>query len=479
MAMKVIILGGGLAGLETAVRLVRGGCHVTVVEKDKVPGGMVGTFAETFNGEKYFFDYGPHLYFHEHRARFEEYLQEPLLSFEGYFSMAANRKMVLYPFQLGDLLRNYGPLFFARMIGSAAWSRISRKFRSAALEDATAASWMQEKFGNFLFQEVFKSYIEKNCLLPAEEVSPLWFSERKHVTGGGAASVIFAKLFSLLPFSRKEKVNQPTSTNLTAFYPRGGSGTIPEAMADLIRKHDGEVLLDTVLESIEMDEENRRIRQIAIRRDGEGEILDGDFFVSTIPLPEFIRALPSYIDDTYVRAAASLRSVTLVLLYLIVKMPKVAVPMEIFFADPEIPFKRIYEPRNLMPDSAPENRTSLCLEICVEDGEEINPADLFARSIRGLEKYGLLEEKHILSHFFREVPNAYPRYQKGFEKERMRLYRYISTFENLICTGRQGLFKYGSMTHQVMEMAKATAAHILSGEKVKGKPVDGPDLPFV
>jgi protoporphyrinogen oxidase len=216
-----------------------------------------------------------------------------------------------------------------------------------------------------------------------------------------------------------------------------------------------------------------------IRRNGAEEYLEGDFYVNTTPLADFIRTFPEDTEKTIIAASASLRSLKLVLLYLILKKSKVAVPMEIFFADPEIPFKRIYEPGNLMPGSAPPGRTSLCLEICTEEGEDINRAELYARSVNGLKKYGLVDECDILHHFYREVPDAYPQYRQGFEKDRMRLYRFISGIPNLISTGRQGLFKYGAMTHQVMEMARGTAEHILSGPQEKAEPVDGPDLPFV
>ncbi|HZJ48469.1 MAG TPA: FAD-dependent oxidoreductase, partial [Acidimicrobiia bacterium] len=43
---KVIIVGGGLAGLFTAVELQRRGMDVTVLEADSTPGGVAQTVAE-------------------------------------------------------------------------------------------------------------------------------------------------------------------------------------------------------------------------------------------------------------------------------------------------------------------------------------------------------------------------------------------------------------------------------------------------
>ncbi|MEK7079637.1 MAG: FAD-dependent oxidoreductase, partial [Patescibacteria group bacterium] len=53
---NVIILGGGIAGLTTAWRLAELGVSVTVLERDKIVGGL----SKTVEYKKFLFDYSAH-----------------------------------------------------------------------------------------------------------------------------------------------------------------------------------------------------------------------------------------------------------------------------------------------------------------------------------------------------------------------------------------------------------------------------------
>ncbi|HZI43966.1 MAG TPA: FAD-dependent oxidoreductase, partial [Ilumatobacter sp.] len=44
--MRVVVIGAGLGGLAAAANLVRRGHDVTVLERELVPGGRAGVFAE-------------------------------------------------------------------------------------------------------------------------------------------------------------------------------------------------------------------------------------------------------------------------------------------------------------------------------------------------------------------------------------------------------------------------------------------------
>jgi phytoene desaturase len=55
---RVIIVGAGVAGLSAAAYLAKGGCSVTILEKNEVPGGR----ARKFEAEGFLFDMGPSWY---------------------------------------------------------------------------------------------------------------------------------------------------------------------------------------------------------------------------------------------------------------------------------------------------------------------------------------------------------------------------------------------------------------------------------
>jgi phytoene dehydrogenase-like protein len=58
MDKKVIIVGAGIGGLATAIKLAKAGMDVTVYEKNSSPGGRCGRL--TYHG--YTFDTGPTMY---------------------------------------------------------------------------------------------------------------------------------------------------------------------------------------------------------------------------------------------------------------------------------------------------------------------------------------------------------------------------------------------------------------------------------
>ena len=55
---KAIVIGAGIGGLATSIRLAKKGYHVSVFEKNDYPGGKLSTF----NLGKYRFDAGPSLF---------------------------------------------------------------------------------------------------------------------------------------------------------------------------------------------------------------------------------------------------------------------------------------------------------------------------------------------------------------------------------------------------------------------------------
>ena len=65
---RVIIIGGGITGLSVAWKLSGKGYEVTVIESDKLIGGL----AKSVKVENYFFDIGPHSFFSEDKEVFKK-----------------------------------------------------------------------------------------------------------------------------------------------------------------------------------------------------------------------------------------------------------------------------------------------------------------------------------------------------------------------------------------------------------------------
>jgi protoporphyrinogen oxidase len=67
---------------------------------------------------------------------------------------------------------------------------------------------------------------------------------------------------------------------------------------------------------------------------------------------------------------------------------------------------------------------------------------------------GLALPKKPLQVFVRRLPQAYPIYQRGYERALEPLDRWIGDVENLLSYGRQGLFAHDN-THHALAMAYA------------------------
>jgi phytoene dehydrogenase-like protein len=60
MSTRVVVLGGGLAGLSCAYELARNGAEVTVLEREEHVGGMASSFVDEGSEESWSYDFGPH-----------------------------------------------------------------------------------------------------------------------------------------------------------------------------------------------------------------------------------------------------------------------------------------------------------------------------------------------------------------------------------------------------------------------------------
>jgi protoporphyrinogen oxidase len=189
----------------------------------------------------------------------------------------------------------------------------------------------------------------------------------------------------------------------------------------------------------------------------------GDYYVSTLPLPELINLFfPSFMNKSEVCQNIRYRSVRLV--NLIINKNRVIDCLEIFSMNKQHIFKRIYEPKAMSGFMAPLGKTSLCLEVCYNKGDEIekmSKTELVSKCIENLISMKVLKSMdEVKDAFIVEMPNAYPIYNKGFEIDRQKLLDIIGSLDNIITCGRQGLFRYHAMTNEIMKIADRVVGFI-------------------
>jgi protoporphyrinogen oxidase len=443
---KVVIIGAGLLGLRIADLLLQKRYKVELVESSHNTGGICGTFKRNFDGKDYYFDYGPHLFFEDFKQDYQELIGDDLQYITDNFSMVINNKRFSYPLKIKEMLKNL-PLQISVPAGlEATFNQLFKKnFKADSLEQ-----WMTLKFSKILFQHFYAPYIQKCNGLPLGEVAVDWATERTHVTGNNLLETIWKRLKTVL-MKKGEGANLPSSDQITAYYPKKGAGEITDALTKRIEDRGGIIHFNSKLFNVTVNDYSAI--GIHIRKGNQEFKLQSDYYISTIPLPVLIKTITPQVSPPLLEAANYLKYRHLILMYLIIEQPRVLDCIEIFFADKDVIFKRIYEPKSLSSYMSPADKTSLCLEICCDENDNFPEEELYKKTIENLCQAGIITPDKTRHYFSVRLPYAYPIYRIGFKEKVNKLLDYIRNIENLITIGRQGIFKYHAMTNETMSMA--------------------------
>jgi len=125
-------------------------------------------------------------------------------------------------------------------------------------------------------------------------------------------------------------------------------------------------------------------------------------------------------------------------------------------------FGRIQETALWEPSLAPEGKSGLILEIPCTQGDAVweeNLPSLAERCLADLKELGLDPGEQVLEVHDARTPEAYPVYHVGFERQVEVCLKAVAKAENLLSTGRQGLFRYNNMDHS-LEMGRRAASFL-------------------
>ncbi len=450
---NIVILGGGFAGLRIAYLLNKLGYSISLIEKDQKIGGMVQTYQHYYEGEPFYFDYGPHLFFDEYVDEYVDLLGTDLLSLSGRFCMYTNKAILSYPIRPIEIFTKMNPLTSILYIVDYIINKMNLK--KLKDENASLKTYMTKRFGRKLYNDFYSPYIEKCTGLSSHQISILWGKERENVSGKSLLENIINRinyLFSSKAREELQKTNSPVAETIMGWYPRRGAGQLCDAMIGTLNHKS--IYLNSKIEVINI--KGRSIQDVIIDINGLKKKINGDYFISTLPLPELINLfLPGFENRSRTSSNIVYRNVRLV--NLIINKDSVLDCLEMFSMDRQHVFKRIYEPKMMSDYMAPFGKSSLCLEVCCNKGdkiEQMSKTDLVSRCIEDLINMKVIESKDdVKDDFIIEMPHAYPIYNIGFERERQKYLDIVDGLENMLTCGRQGLFRYHAMTNEIMKMA--------------------------
>jgi protoporphyrinogen oxidase len=433
---RVVIIGGGPAGLTAAYELAKEGIPPTVLEKlDKV-GGLSRT--ENYNG--FYFDMGGHRFFTKvkevkqfwHEILDGDFLRRPRLSRIYY-----KRKFFFYPLKP-----------FNALVGLGFWdstlivlSYFKWKLFPYPHED-TFEQWVTNRFGKRLFRTFFKTYTEKVWGIPCTELKAEWAAQR--IKGLSLKSVLLSMFV---------KPKTTIKTLIEEFdYPRLGPGMMWTAVKNKIEQRNGLVRMNS--EVVKIDRNGNRIESVVVACDGQTDSIPGTDFISSMPVTEFIKKLDPAPPAEVLRAADDLKYRDFLTVCLIVNKPDLFPDNWIYVHDSEVKVGRIQNFKNWSPHMVPDgNKSSLGLEYFCTEGDELwtmsdaNLIELGKREVAriGLARYSDIEEGCVI-----RVPKSYPIYDSGYRDAVKTIREYVDVLENFQTVGRNGLHRYNNQDHAML-----------------------------
>ena len=497
MKQKSIIIGAGPAGLTAAYELLKQSpdCDVTILEESGAIGGISRTVAH--NGNR--MDIGGHRFFSKDE-RIMQWWKEimPMQGAQAYDDLILGREKALTPGgpdpEKEDRVmltrQRVSRIYYNRKFFDYPISMKPQTFINMGLtqtvkagcsylascahkrEEDSLENFYINRFGKVLYSMFFEGYTEKLWGRHPREIAADWGSQR--VKGLSILGILKDMVAKLNP--SKDRVVE-TSLIEEFIYPKYGPGQLWETVAGEITAMGGRIEMHTKAESLVCD--GNRVTGIRCRNSENGEeiLVEGDVFLSSMPLKDMVLALDTDVPADVKRVAEGLPYRDFVTVGLLVK--KLNLKNEtaiktlqnripdcwIYVQDVGVKLGRIQVFNNWSPYMVedPENTVWIGLEYFCDEGDDFWNMDddrCTEFAIEELTRMGVIDGRcDVLDSHRERVQKAYPAYFDTYS-EIDTVVSYVNTFDNLYCIGRNGQHRYNNMDHS-MGTAFEAVGHIL------------------
>lgn len=508
--MKAVIIGAGPAGLTAALEMLR---HTSIKPVIYEAEDFLGGISRTLNYKGNHIDIGGHRFFSKSdwvMKWWQEIMPiqgRPCLHDPVMNEFHAQSKKIIYPAGGPDperedavmLLRyRVSRIYHLRKffdypitlsgttignLGAARILKIGASYAAAQVRpirpERSLEDFFINRFGLELYQTFFRDYTEKVWGVSCREIPPEWGAQRiKGLSIGKALAHSVRKL--LTPAGTVNQKGTETSLIERFLYPKYGPGQMWDSVAGQVLQAGGEIHRGRSVVGLRHD--GRRI-QSALVRDAAGrtETVEGDFFVSSMPVRELVEALAPGVPDAVRDVARGLVYRDFFTVGLLVSGLKIDNPHYrartacripdnwIYVQESDVRLGRIQIFNNWSPYMiADPGKIWLGLEYFCNEGDDLWTMDDAARvrfAAAELARIGIIDERAVEDAVVLRVKKAYPAYFGSYDHFGV-IREWVDGIENLFLVGRNGMHRYNNMDHSMLT-ARTAAQNAAAGVTAK------------
>jgi len=386
------------------------------------------------------------------------------------------RKFFDYPIKLtAGTLENLGIARTVRVGISYMKSRVTQIQPEKSLED-----FLINRFGRELYLTFFKSYTEKVWGTPCDQISAEWGAQRiKGLSLTTAVKHFLRKTFSRRKAATGDLAQKGTDTSLIErfMYPKFGPGQLWEHVADQVVAKGGEIHMNLRVDAIHC-EAGRVVSIDAVNDAGERRTFTGDYFFSTMPMKDLVRALDAPVPANVREVSECLEYRDFITVGLLADRLKVREidggllkDTWIYVQEPDVLLGRLQIFNNWSPYLVSDpTKVWIGLEyFCYETDElwKMDDESLKRFAVAEVAKIGILDADTVTDGHVVRVPKTYPAYFGTYSRfEELRAF--TDSFANLFLVGRNGMHKYNNQDHSMLTAMTAVdgiiAGHVDKSE---------------
>lgn len=331
-------------------------------------------------------------------------------------------------------------------------------------EEKSLEDFFTNRFGRELYLTFFKDYTEKVWGAPCDKIKPEWGAQRvKGVSITTAVKHAIRKTVS--KDSSIAQKNTETSLIEQFMYPKFGPGQMWEEVAGIVKENGGEINLGCRVVGVRY--QGSRIVGVEVKDEASGKTtnVSGDYFFSTMPVKDLIRAMGETVPDEVRNTAQGLVYRDFITAGLLLKKLKIKnetriktinniVPDNwIYVQERDVKLGRIQVFNNWSPYLVKdENTVWIGLEYFCNEGDELwskSDKEFAEFAADELARIDIIEKEDVLDSVVIRMQKVYPAYFGAYDQFQT-IRDFVDRFENMFLIGRNGMHRYNNTDHSML-----------------------------